>query len=489
MSTDTKRNEHYFDPAKFGITEIGQIQHRDTKDMTSTKFGVGFETLDRGMFYPEPCYPHLAKLGAKWARIQSGWSKCETEKGVYDFAWLDAIVDGLLDVGVMPWMSLCFGNKLYMDDPAYPSAVGYVPMYYGDEVIAAWDRYVQATVEHFKDRVTYYEVWNEPNIGNFWQPKGVNPTDYAKFVVMTSASVRKILPGATMIGGCVAAGGYATAFLEAAFAAGMAEHIDILTYHPYRDTPELSSDVEDKTLRQMCNKYKPSLRIWQGETGTPSIHGGHHDFLCENTADITETTQAKWAIRRLVMDQRNDIEMTSYFHTADLDKATYYQSFGKPLKPVMMGLLNGADYSPKESYHAMRNVCNLFDEDTKLNHLFHAIHFNGQFGSEDKSCEAKFNMDYAAAITASFERKGYPLYTFWVPNIPVKTYDALNIELLIIPKATRELDEPVLVDLLTGKVYRVNEYIKNETGVVWGNYVCQIPLTDYPLVITDRKAL
>lgn len=481
-------NPHLFDPTQFSIKEIGTVPHRPTLQVKSAKFGVGFETLDRDMFYPEPCYPHLAELGARWARIQSGWSKCEKEKGVYDFAWLDAIVDGLLAVGVQPWMSLCFGNKLYMKDPVYPSAVGFVPMYYGDAVIKAWENYVHAVVKHFKDRVTYYEVWNEPNIGNFWQPKGVNPEDYATFVAITSKAVRDVFPQATMIGGCVAWGGYACPFLKKAFDAGMAEHLDILSYHPYRDTPELSADVEIRTLRAMCDQYKPSLRLWQGEVGTPSIHGGHHDFLCENTADITETTQAKWAIRRLIMDQRNGVEMSSYFHCADLDKATYYQSFGKPLKPVMMGLLNGADYSPKESYHAMRNVCNLFDEDTRRIELFHAVHYNGQFTDHKKPCDDKFAMDYAAAVTGSFERKGYPMFSYWVPSLPVKKYKALKIELMMYPTSQKTIDEPVLIDMLTGKVYQIEEFI--EQGGWWGNhFACGLPLTDYPLVMTDRKAL
>jgi hypothetical protein len=55
--------------------------------------GIGFETLDRKFFDPKPTYEPLEKLGIKWARVQTGWSRCETTKGKYDFAWLDEIVD------------------------------------------------------------------------------------------------------------------------------------------------------------------------------------------------------------------------------------------------------------------------------------------------------------------------------------------------------------------------------------------------------------
>ena len=51
-------------------------------------------------------------------RIQSGWERTEQEKGVYDFEWLDSIVDNLLERGLVPWINLVYGNGLYDDDAA-----------------------------------------------------------------------------------------------------------------------------------------------------------------------------------------------------------------------------------------------------------------------------------------------------------------------------------------------------------------------------------
>ena len=45
---------------------------------------------------PEKVYDKVAALGVKWIRIQSGWQKTEREEGVYDFAWLDKVVDNLI---------------------------------------------------------------------------------------------------------------------------------------------------------------------------------------------------------------------------------------------------------------------------------------------------------------------------------------------------------------------------------------------------------
>ncbi len=45
---------------------------------------------------------------------------------------------------------------------------------------------------------------------------------------------------------------------------------------------------------------------------------------------------------------------------------------------------------------------------------------------------------------------------------------------------------PVLVDLLKGGVYAIKEVVRTQQGCVGFK---NLPLTDYPLVITDRSAL
>ena len=91
----------------------GKIEHKSAKEVSASRLGIGFEKLDRDAFNPENAYEKVAKIGVKWVRIQSGWQKTEKVKGVYDFAWLDTIVDRLLGLGLKPWICVCYGNALY----------------------------------------------------------------------------------------------------------------------------------------------------------------------------------------------------------------------------------------------------------------------------------------------------------------------------------------------------------------------------------------
>ena len=72
-----------------------QMEFLPSGKISHSRVGIGFEKLDRAVFDPHKAYDKVAATGIKPIRIQSGWARPEKEKGVYDFAWLDDIVDNL----------------------------------------------------------------------------------------------------------------------------------------------------------------------------------------------------------------------------------------------------------------------------------------------------------------------------------------------------------------------------------------------------------
>ncbi len=189
-------------PSPIGLEAIGKVAPRESRAIAASPLSVGFETLDRKHFDPARAYPLLAKLGAKWARCQTGWCRCETEKGKHDFAWLDNIVDSLLKIGIQPWFNLGYGNRLYTPEADEP-AVGWAPVF-DDAARQAWLRFVEAIADHFRGRVRHWELWNEPNIAQFWKPAKPSPADYVALVKLTAPAIRKAIPDAVLVGGAYA---------------------------------------------------------------------------------------------------------------------------------------------------------------------------------------------------------------------------------------------------------------------------------------------
>jgi hypothetical protein len=460
-------------PADFGLPTLGRIKPRTSLSIAASPLSIGFETLDRQMFDPERTYPHLAAVGVKWARCQTGWARTERAKGEYDFLWLDDVVNSLRKIGIQPWFNLGYGNRLYTPEAPHESAVGWAPLF-TNEARDAWLRYVRKIAEHFADRVRHWEIWNEPNIANFWQPKKPSADDYVELVKMTALEIRTRAPDAVIIGGALAGLGSALAFLGRCMTLGMGDHVDRISYHPYRAVPESNYDKEVRALRDLLATHKAGIEIWQGENGCPSQKGGSGALA---DLDWNETRQAKWLLRRIVNDLRLRVELTSYFHTVDM--VNYIWSSGQTGKTNYKGILRGNTYTRKPSYYAYQSLCAMFDTETRATPM--PINFarsDEKAGNDDGK-----RPNLSAILAATFVRRDTPMVAYWYPADLQKDFPACNVDVSL--GADRPFSNPVLADPLTGLVYGI-ERATREGGIYTFH---SMPLRDYPLIITDAAVI
>ena len=68
-----------------GLETVGWLETRPAKDIKSSNWSVGCETMDRDYADWDQYKMLLGDLGVKRARFFSGWAKTEQEKGKYDF--------------------------------------------------------------------------------------------------------------------------------------------------------------------------------------------------------------------------------------------------------------------------------------------------------------------------------------------------------------------------------------------------------------------
>lgn len=442
---------------------LGRLKTHPSKSIEASRLSIGFETLDRKMFDPKRPLPHLAQLGVKWARCQTGWCRCEPEKGRYEFGWLDEVVDSLLEIGIQPWLSLSYGNKLYTPEAPTPVAVGWAPIF-DDQAQAAWLRFTEAIGRHFADRVRHWEIWNEPNGRIFWQPRKADPADYTRMVRITAPVLRDQVDEAFIVGGALA--GIPLDYLEGCLDHGMAEHVDAVSYHPYRTPPEKNYDGEVAAMRKLLAATGRDIKLWQGENGCPSKQmTGSWSYVRQ---PWTETIQAKWLTRRILSDLRLEVDLTSYFHTVDL--LNYNWGQGGSGHDQFMGVLRGKDYTRKPSYFAYQSLCTLIDAQTK----------------RDRRLDGQPQADTPGDILApGFRRNDVPLCAYWRPtdlfNPPAEQQVTLRLPL----REGIGLEQPVLVDPLSQEVFALPIEQQSGVAVTFAN----LPLRDYPMIVTDRSAL
>jgi len=104
-----------------------------------------------------------------------------------------------------------------------------------------WGRFVQATVAHFKGRVTSFEMWNEPNVDAFWRP-APSPAEYARLLVEGYRGARRAWPSARVVFAGLSHNdvGYLQRYYSEARrlvpdAASHRYFFDALSVHPYTD--------------------------------------------------------------------------------------------------------------------------------------------------------------------------------------------------------------------------------------------------------------
>lgn len=462
------------------LIKTGKIEAKSSIQIKNSKIGIGFEKLDRDVFDPEKAYDPVAELGVKWVRIQSGWQRTETAKGVYEFEWLDSIVDNLIRRGLKPWICLCYGNSLY-DDLAKTvfGAVGCPPIF-TEEQREAWKNYVKAIVTRYKGKVEYFEVWNEPD-GKWCWRTGPNATELGEFNLATAKAVKEANPDAKVIGMCVCH--REITFLNEALETGAAEYLDFISFHEYTaDETKVFEKV--KSYRALAKKYNPQIELVQGESGSQSRSGGHGAL---RVGAWTEQKQAKQLARHTIADLLTNVYFTSYFSCMDMvealngtvgDVSTYldYGYFGVLGAEFDENGKACGTYYKKPSYYVLQNIASLFAEDLTVCDMpviFKPKHSDRIFDEDLK---------YDEVICGGFEREKGEAFVFWNPtNIMSTSYEG-TISFEIFSK----YEEVRLIDVMDGSIYEIPESIMTNNG--FGTYIFEhLPIKDTPMILVFGK--
>jgi len=447
------------------LTVLGQVAPRAAKDIVSSPWSIGAETIDRDFTVYANFKKYLGPLGAKGVRLQAGWAKCEKTKGVYSWDWLDAIVDDAVAQGVRPWLEFNYGNTIYAGGGDTGLGGGFPS---SPEALAAWDRWCRALVERYRNRVTEWEVWNEPDLTK----AGRAAIDtYVDLYVRTATTVRELQPKGRIRALALAGNlDYADQFLAGMKARGKLGLVDEITFHGYPRNPDDTTPVDK--LRAIIAKHGATLPVRQGETGAPSRL--QENFALKNLP-FTETIQAKWDARRLLAHHAKDVPV-NLFTLSDMHYSAASPQGGADgvLRMNYKGLLgthpDQTISQVKAAYRAAQTVFAIFDDTLKR---------MPRYASSSTAPRALALTGYVR------ERDGAQLVALWFNDAPPIEESRVSPVDVTLPAG--RFTEPVLVDVRTGIVYALppDRWTQNAGGAVFR----ALPLYDSPLLLAERSVI
>jgi hypothetical protein len=238
----------------------------------------------------------MRAAGVQWLRMPLRWHWLEPQPGRFKWDRVDPVVDRAAGAG-LKLLAVLGGT------PTWASGVpaqrvtpgsnwdGFAPV--GDREFAD---YVARVVEHFRGRVQAYELFNEPNSPNHWQPE----PDARRFVDLLCAgyrAARRADPGAVIVAGGLNGNGVShvpvgsSSFLDSIYAGRGARCFDVLAIHPFAHPTEdelvgLQAWVDE--TRQYMRARGDRRELWLTEVGWSSgeRQWGH--------STISEASQAAW---------------------------------------------------------------------------------------------------------------------------------------------------------------------------------------------------
>lgn len=345
-------------------------------------------------------WPLHYDAGFKWARVgyhddPINWHWVEKQKGILKIdPATDAAVTELASHGVNIVMALDFGNRLYCgpaertlpqlwewnyDMPAPPTT---------PEAIAAWTRYVEFMVKHFRDRVKHFEVWNEWNIPCYW---GASPNAQQYLAVAKAAIpvIRKHAPEAKVMMGSWAGFPHGistwtpkqtaeqekqTLYLDVT--RRLAGDVDEIGWHPfYQTSPDMlrgyPADVRSlqNWLRGVGFRGHCMATEWNYSALYPRMSNEAAGKAWCGRFEATEVEKAKYVAQ--VFARHTALGVESFFcemyfpQFGVLDLSLLRRSFdADPISP----------FQPQAAYYVTRNLATMLDEwepgelDYKIDH-------------------------------------------------------------------------------------------------------------------------
>jgi len=243
----------------------------------------------------------VKSAGIKWIRTEAIWAAVEPQRNKYNWTNCDRVI-----------------NYAQQNDLSVLLIIGYTPSWanrfrginYPPDNVADWEKFVKTAVLRYKGKVKYWNIWNEPNVSDFFaQGKDV----FVKKIFLPAAKViRANDPEAFIVGPELAhllSDGQEWYFWMKYILTEAGNYIDVVSHHMY-----INEGVYFMyELLEKGESFIPSVKQIIDETG----NGAKPFWITEtgwNTQDFSENMQGANYLEILQKRRRKNYPVKLFFY-------------------------------------------------------------------------------------------------------------------------------------------------------------------------------
>lgn len=226
----------------------------------------------------------MKEAGIGFVRFDFLWEDIEPRPGEFDFAKYDNIVallgkNNINILGILGY-SACWASGKWNEPPRdYKLFVNYAAK----------------VIQHYIGKVTYWEIWNEPDSSTYWANQD-GLKSYVRLLKEVYLAAKQANPACRILNGGLANG---LASVNHLYDNGAKDYFDILNIHYfasplYRNAIKAVAAYPQLAYKVMRRNGDADKKIWVTEIGCPGVKNAqkvNNWWLGKNS---TERQQAEW---------------------------------------------------------------------------------------------------------------------------------------------------------------------------------------------------
>ncbi|MBN9388024.1 MAG: hypothetical protein J0I20_08245 [Chloroflexi bacterium] len=288
-------------------------------------------------------YQQAKDMGVGWTREEIGWNRVEPKPGQWNFGFADKAVNAALSRNIQVLGLLEYNVSR--------DGAGNASISYSMPDLNAWANYVRQTVSHFKGKVNYWQIWNEPQDPRYFA--SADPGQYAQLLAVSYDTIKSIDPNIKVLCAGFVPVGNGLDWMDAMIAAGGRDKFDILAIHPY---------VNDPTPNTPNGSMSPERGYWLSAgmnlaQGLAARLGNRPIWATEFGFNLTDTDPGRY--NQVTADQQANYIVRTYAMglSTNVQKFFVYQFHDDTSNPRDQYGLVGTDWkSHKPSYNAYASM-------------------------------------------------------------------------------------------------------------------------------------